>query len=320
VSTATLPSPGYLPVATETLSPATVVNCDLYIQRQGASRPELYCGRNHSLSPADIDRLRSDGVEFVYIHLEDADSYRQYLCEHVLNQKELSVTSRVKTLRNVAQASFQHALGGKDCDQVVQLSKGLGRDMVTLLTEQPIVFNDLFATLEHDYYTFTHVCNVSVYCVMLASLLGTTDQVQLAELATAGLLHDLGKRHVPSKILNKPGKPTDAEWELIREHPVSGFRELSTRGDLTWAQLMVIYQHHERLDGSGYPAGVMDSDIHPWGKICAIVDVFDALTCQRPYRQAMPLKEVSDYLEKNAGQWFDREFVACWLSHVKTMT
>jgi HD-GYP domain-containing protein (c-di-GMP phosphodiesterase class II) len=155
---------------------------------------------------------------------------------------------------------------------------------------------------------------------MLASLLGTTDQVQLAELATAGLLHDLGKRHIPSKILNKPGKPTDAEWEIIREHPVSGFRELSTRGDLTWAQLMVIYQHHERLDGSGYPAGVMGNDIHAWGKICAIVDVFDALTCQRPYRQAMPLKEVSDYLEKNAGQWFDREFVACWLSHVRTMT
>jgi HD-GYP domain-containing protein (c-di-GMP phosphodiesterase class II) len=153
---------------------------------------------------------------------------------------------------------------------------------------------------------------------VLANLLGTTDATALGEIAAAALLHDIGKRHIPAHILNKPGKLTDDEWELIREHPTTGFREVATREDLTWAQLMVIYQHHERLDGSGYPCGLPSEEIHPWAKICAVADVFDALTCHRPYRGPMPRKEVCEYLEKHAGVWFDAEAVACWTSHVRS--
>jgi HD-GYP domain-containing protein (c-di-GMP phosphodiesterase class II) len=80
---------------------------------------------------------------------------------------------------------------------------------------------------------------------------------------------------------------------------------------------MMVYQHHERLDGSGYPAGITTDDIHPWAKICAVADVFDALTCQRPYRRPMPVKDVCLYLTKHAGTWFDRDIVTCWIDHVR---
>jgi HD-GYP domain-containing protein (c-di-GMP phosphodiesterase class II) len=82
---------------------------------------------------------------------------------------------------------------------------------------------------------------------------------------------------------------------------------------------MMIYQHHERNDGSGYPAAITADEIHPWAKICAVADVFDALTCQRPYRKPMPLAEVCDYLVKHAGQWFDADFVQCWVKHIRTV-
>ena len=72
---------------------------------------------------------------------------------------------------------------------------------------------------------------------------------------------------------------------------------------------MMVYQHHERLDGSGYPAGITGEEMHPWARICAVADVFDALTCQRPYRRAVPLSEACDYLQKHAGKWFDAEAV-----------
>jgi HD-GYP domain-containing protein (c-di-GMP phosphodiesterase class II) len=140
----------------------------------------------------------------------------------------------------------------------------------------------------------------------------------LAELAAGALLHDIGKRHIPPHVLNKPGKLSDDEWELVREHPTSGFRELVARDDLTWPQLMMVYQHHERLDGSGYPAGIHGDEMHPWARYCAVVDVFDALTCQRPYRRAVPVPEVCDYLTKHAGVWFDAEAVACWVAHIRS--
>jgi HD-GYP domain-containing protein (c-di-GMP phosphodiesterase class II) len=83
---------------------------------------------------------------------------------------------------------------------------------------------------------------------------------------------------------------------------------------------MMIYQHHERCDGSGYPAGILAEAIHPWAKICAVADVFDAMTCQRPYRSSRPISEVCIYLKKYAGVWFDAEAVACWVDYVRSIS
>jgi HD-GYP domain-containing protein (c-di-GMP phosphodiesterase class II) len=140
----------------------------------------------------------------------------------------------------------------------------------------------------------------------------------LAQIAAGALLHDIGKRHIPRYVLNKAGKLTDDEGDLVRAHPAIGFRELLDRGDLAWGQLMMAYQHHERLDGSGYPTGTLADEIHPWSKICAVADVFDAMTSQRPYRRALPVKEVCDYLEKRAGTQFDQDIVSCWIEHVRS--
>jgi HD-GYP domain-containing protein (c-di-GMP phosphodiesterase class II) len=204
---------------------------------------------------------------------------------------------------------------------MVNVASPFGGNLATMLAERSMPFRELLATLEHDYSTFTHVCNVSVYCTTLAIQLGAcADAVTLGELATGGLLHDIGKRHISPLVLNKVGKLTDEEWEVIRQHPTSGFRELSTHANLTWGQLMMIYQHHERNDGSGYPAGICAEAIHPWAQICAVADVFDAMTCQRAYRRPMPTAEACDFLNKHAGVWFDTEVVACWIDHVCSVT
>jgi HD-GYP domain-containing protein (c-di-GMP phosphodiesterase class II) len=149
---------------------------------------------------------------------------------------------------------------------------------------------------------------------VLAVRLGNFDSVEVAQIAAGGILHDIGKRHIPLTILNKTSKLTDAEWEVIQQHPVTGYRELAMRDDLTEGQLMMVYQHHERLDGSGYPAGITGDEIHPWAKICAVADVFDAMTCQRSYRRAIPIAEVFSYLRRMAGIKFDEDIVDCWLS------
>jgi HD-GYP domain-containing protein (c-di-GMP phosphodiesterase class II) len=317
MSTASLQSLGYLPVATGALCPVSVLNCDLYIQRPGCPYAELYCGKTCPLDEEHINQLRQDGVDHLYIRLEDADAYRDYLCQHVLHAATVPQPLRLKALREVTRVAFEDALLANDCAKTVEVAKSFGQDLTGMLADQTPAFDELFKTLEHDFYTFTHVCNVSTYCTIIAIRMSACDSAELPDLAAGALLHDIGKRHIPAQILNKTGKLTDEEWELIREHPGSGFRELAARGDLSWGQLMMVYQHHERLDGSGYPAGVLGDEIHPWARICAVADVFDAMSCRRPYRKALPIVEVCDYLTKHPGLRFDAEVVDCWISHVR---
>jgi HD-GYP domain-containing protein (c-di-GMP phosphodiesterase class II) len=310
---------GYLPIATAGLTPSSVLSCDLFIQRPGRSYAELFRGQDYPLAENDLKDLHDKGIHHLYIRLADAEAYRAYLCENVLHQPQVPLPARLKALREVTRVAFEDALAAGDCTKLVNVAGGFGRHLADMVADQSAAFGELFKTLEHDYYTFTHVCNVSVYLVMLAQGLGTT-QDELPDLATAGLLHDIGKRIIPQQILNKPGKLTDAEWAIIMEHPTTGFRELSERGDLTWSQLMVVYQHHERLDGSGYPTGASDDEIHPWAKLCGVVDVFDAMTCHRPYRKAAGAKAACDHLKQRSGTWFQADAVAWWVEQVESVS
>jgi HD-GYP domain-containing protein (c-di-GMP phosphodiesterase class II) len=315
-----LQSLGYLPIATAGLTPASVLSCDLFVLRPGRTYAELFRGNNYPLGADDVNHLRESGIDHLYIRLADADAYRTYLCENVLHDPRIPLSVRMKALREVTRVAFEDAFTAGDCAKVIQVANNFGSDLANMVADQSPAFGELFKTLEHDYYTFTHVCNVSVYLVMLAKGLSTSATADLAALATAGLLHDLGKRSVPQQILNKSGKLTDDEWALLMEHPTTGFRELSERGDLSWEQLMVVYQHHERLDGSGYPTGVSGDEIHPWAKLCGVVDVFDAMTCHRPYRKAAGSKAACDHLRQRAGAWFDAEAVNWWTSQIERMT
>lgn len=306
---------GFLPVATAGLAPTTVLDCDLFIKWPGRRVTELYRGRTYPLHESDLAQLRVEGVDRLYIRLTDAEAYRDYLCAHVIHSPDLPVAVRMGALTEITRVAFQDALAAQGTDRLVEVASSFGSELSSLIVSKSSTVSEVFKTLEHDYYTFTHVCNVAVYCALLGKLLGMSDEAELSDLSAAALLHDIGKRHISPHILNKSERLTEEEWDLIREHPTSGFRELSQRGDMSWAQLMVVYQHHERLDGSGYPAGVTSDDIHPWAKICAVADVFDALTCHRPYRKPMPLAEACDYLTKHSGTTFDPEIVQCWSIH-----
>lgn len=315
---ASLQSQGYLPVATATLFPATEINCDLFVQHNNHNL-ELYRHGSYPLTKEDLRRLAMAGVDHLYIRYADAEFYRKYLCEQVLNETTIPAPARMSALREVTRVAFQEALEGNDPNRAVEIATDLGRGMATMIADQAVKLEEVYDLLEHDYYTFTHVCNVSTYCVILARELGLGDKGVLSQVATGALLHDIGKRHVPKDVLNKKDKPTDEEWQIIRNHPGSGYQELCHRADLIWPQLMMVYQHHERLDGSGYPCRAADGDIHQWARLCAVVDVFDALTCSRPYREPVPAREVCNYLKDNAGKWFDAEMVTCWTAQVERL-
>jgi HD-GYP domain-containing protein (c-di-GMP phosphodiesterase class II) len=174
----------------------------------------------------------------------------------------------------------------------------------------------LASLVAHDGDTFAHVSNVCTYSIMLARASGLCDEDELLKVGQAALLHDIGKRSIQTNILKKPGRLTPAERAAIADHPRFGFEELCHRSDLTRDQLLTVYQHHEKLDGTGYPVGLVGDEINWMARLCAVVDVFDALTARRVYRRAADAEEALKVLRRGIGKHFSPEYVQCWTNLV----
>ncbi|MFO7903418.1 MAG: HD-GYP domain-containing protein [Planctomycetota bacterium] len=306
--------PTLIPVALNTLLPTSVLNYDLYLWSGGHFQPVLYRKRDLPFTTDDVDRLLDAEVSTLYVLIEDHVKYRREFQEGILNHS-VSPLERYRALKELNRCTFEAAFQGRNLNRAVQIANKHASQLVTIMCDRDLVLQDLFRLMDHDYYTYAHATNVSAYSVMLAFELGYCDETDLASIGTAALLHDLGKRSIPSSILNKPGSLTQWERNLVQDHPRTSFDELSVRGDFSWDQLMLIYQHHERINGSGYPVGLYGDEIHPWAKICAIADVFDALTSERPYRQPDSVEKTCEMLFRSVED-FDKEMVKCWTSTV----
>jgi putative nucleotidyltransferase with HDIG domain len=154
-----------------------------------------------------------------------------------------------------------------------------------------------------DPYTQGHSQRVSDYSVQIARELGL-DEMSVNDICIGSLLHDIGKIGMPDSVLLKNSKLTKEEYDLIKQHPRTGANIISQVKLLSSVQPAIL-EHHERLDGSGYPAKLTNSQISIMGKIVAVADVFDAMTSNRPYRKALSHAEVLSYLHESSGKLFD---------------
>lgn len=158
----------------------------------------------------------------------------------------------------------------------------------------------LFSNLQaKDDYTYRHNIAVGVMSNLLGTWMGLERQ-ELLQLTTAALLHDAGKMLVPDEILNKPGKLTDEEYNLMKNHTVFGYDMLKKTVGINYRQALVALQHHERMDGSGYPLGIKRESIDLFSRIVAVADIFHAMTSKRVYRDPAPFHEVLEHMEKES--------------------
>jgi putative nucleotidyltransferase with HDIG domain len=166
----------------------------------------------------------------------------------------------------------------------------------------------LTALKNYDNYTFTHMVNVSILTMGQARALGI-DGPQLREFGFAALMHDIGKVRTPLEILNKPEALTDAETEIMRQHTVDGAEILRRTPDVPTIAPIVAFEHHLRLDGTGYPRGVSRSALNVGTMLCSIADVYDAMRSERHYQQAFPTDRILAVLKANDGRQFDQHLV-----------
>ena len=318
------PPEGLIPISVATLSPDALAGVDIYLRASPQSPPILFCAAAEHPSLERLKTIEGESIHKLYIDHADRRSYQAYLRAHweeLLDDNcsdrpfeqqfhRMSLISEV--MRDVLNEEFLQ----QDTDGIVLASKDLGQGMCRIIGQETVVVRQLCDVLHHDYATFTHTTNVSLFCVLLARELGFSGK-DLEDIAIGGILHDIGKLQIDERILTKPGKLDEFEFREVKKHPLTGFIELVDRPDVGFGQLMMVYQHHERLDGSGYPVGCVGNEIHPWARLCAIVDVYEALTSQRPYRKPMQWQTALAVLERGCGTEFDKEMLRCWQQMIK---
>jgi HD-GYP domain-containing protein (c-di-GMP phosphodiesterase class II) len=160
-----------------------------------------------------------------------------------------------------------------------------------------------------DNYTYSHSVNVAVISIVLGISLNLPKR-DLFYLCIGALIHDIGKSFIPKEILQKPGKLTSEEFEIIKSHSKHGYDFLGNFFDFSSHIKLVVLQHHERFDGLGYPNGVDGNRISYLARIVSIADVYDALTSDRPYKRAMCPNDALEYLMSNVGTLFDYDMIS----------
>jgi HD-GYP domain-containing protein (c-di-GMP phosphodiesterase class II) len=207
--------------------------------------------------------------------------------QEVIFDKTLPPVTKAKQVHDYSGEMIKDLLDNPSAENI-QATKQAVKDVVDLILDDMETSQHLMMITSHDYYTYTHSVHVGFLAVCLArNLFRHSNAHNLHELGAGFFLHDLGKVGISLDIINKPGKLTDEEMQVMKRHPSQGFAILKKTKQITEESRIIVLQHHERFDGTGYPQGIRGSDIHIYGKICAIADVYDALTTDRPYRNKL---------------------------------
>ena len=186
-------------------------------------------------------------------------------------------------------------------------ARGLVDSLAQAVAQNRTALLALTALKNYDNYTFTHMVNVSILTMGQARGLGI-DGGPLREFGLAALMHDIGKVKTPNEILNKPGKLTDQEFDVLKRHTIDGAEILKNTPEIPTLAPIVAFEHHLRSDGTGYPL-VQRPQLNLGTTLCGIADVFDAMRSQRVYQDAHPTDRILAVLQRNDGKQFDQNLV-----------
>jgi HD-GYP domain-containing protein (c-di-GMP phosphodiesterase class II) len=304
-------------VAIQVASIPAIPRFDRTLYLQSSSGPEfrLYRDAGAELKASDLARLVDAGITTVYLDGGDYGRFQEELrssLDAIVADERVPVSQRFSVVNEVVRGVLRESFRRGNIDHTVKETSALSEHVVDLVCRDDDILSELNSVLHFDYSTFTHSANVAYYTLILASALGITDRAVLRKIGIGALLHDIGKLGIPEKILLKPGRLAPEEWNVLRSHPAKGLMALREQEQLEFGQLMMVYQHHERVDGTGYPVRLVGDEIHEWARICAVADVYEALTSNRPYRQALSAVEAFGVIEKGEGSGLEPEFLQCW--------
>lgn len=288
--------------------------------------PYLYAEEGEVADQSQVDRIIRQGFQNVFIDT-DRGSYRVQPepesppvngGDGLVHRPNLvPIEEEVQVARKLyvdsvhfAREFMRGAQAGERVD--VEKSEGLVQDMVDSVARNRDALVSLSKLRTFDEYTFSHCINVAVIAVSFGHYLGLIP-AQLKALGVCGLFHDLGKARIPAEVLNKPDKLTDAEFEIIKAHPLRGYQMLKEQQSVTPDILLGIVEHHEKHNGQGYPRRLAGDQISLFGRILALADIYDAITSKRVYKESISPNKALQIMFGMREQTFPTALVATFI-------
>lgn len=252
-----------------------------------------------------IRRLKNLNIQYIYIDdkLSEGIEIQELVTLAERNKAVKTITNSFKSLKKVDAKKASYIL-----DQQSKELTNIIEDLMNSLIKSEEMLTVLTDVFLYDEYLYQHSFQVSLYSIAIAKELGYSYE-DMRLIGIGALLHDVGKLLVPSEILMKPGRLTNEEFEEMKQHTRYGFDILRNLHSISLIVAHCAFQHHERLDGSGYPRGLVDFEIHPFAKIIGVADVFDAVTSDRVYRGRMLPSEGIEMLQAGSGSIYSETVV-----------
>jgi HD-GYP domain-containing protein (c-di-GMP phosphodiesterase class II) len=300
-------------------------------------RGDILLRKGRELSPRYVDLLREKGFRSIYLQDPDTEDIElgDIVSEHVRQTANQNIYRFMQVVENASRElkglpterlgaafksnDFKRALTGRAYEAIYAVVESIIDDVLDAPT-----LSGMTALKTHDNYTFCHSVDVTVTAIMLGKKL-YFDRPALRQLALGCMLHDTGKIFIDARVLNKPGKLTPVEFDLIKKHPTLGYQLLRSIQKDEFLANHVAYQHHEKQDGTGYPRGmrgvnrvardaIRGDRMLLIAEIAAVADVYDALSSDRPYRAGMTPEQIVETMRQMAGPHLNREIVQHFLA------
>lgn len=277
----------FLPIYLESLVIDSVLSFDLFIKL--GREMVLYRSKQLAFTDDSRRKLLDNKVEKLYVPFTAKHEYQKYIESNlgkIIQDPSIREEKKAGIIYEASKALVKDVLANPSLGENIRRSKDMVANQVSYILKGREAFLNLMRITSFDYYTYTHSVNVCTFGIALADQLGIKNEANLKDLGLGALLHDIGKSKVSERILNKRAPLNRAEFEIVKRHPEWGIDVVKDNSLISEDARYPIIQHHERMDGSGYPSGVVGKHIHDFGRIIAVCDVFDALTTQRVYQDA----------------------------------
>lgn len=307
-------------VATRIVEPGMVID-QAIIDRAG----RVLIARKTELDEYLIAALLKMGVPGIYIREGEEEDEEIEKETPVVNEaiqkryEQIKVADRAKvrlseSVRKRVAEGVQYLYQDTKSASFVSETRNITNDLMKAITDNDAIAVDISALKISDEYTFKHSVDVATMSMIVAKRYGFTKE-QVYEIGIAGLLHDIGKSQIPNEVLNKAGKLTDEEFALMKQHTLLGYRILKDKEELSEDIKMGVLQHHEKTNGKGYPMGIEEDKINTYARIISVVDIYDALVTERPYKKPFSPRDAVEMIMSMTGE-LDINVMRCFMESV----
>lgn len=307
-------------IATRIVKPGMVID-QAIIDRAG----RVLIARKTALDDYLITSLMKMGVPGIYIREGEEEEEEIEKEAPIVNEviekryEQIKVEDRAKvrlseSVRKRVAEGVQYLYQDTKSASFVSETRNITNDLMKAITDNDAIAVDISALKISDEYTFKHSVDVATMSMIVAKRYGFTRE-QVYEIGIAGLLHDIGKSQIPNEVLNKAGKLTDEEFALMKQHTLLGYKILTDKKDLSEDIKMGVLQHHEKTNGKGYPMGIEEDKINIFARIISVVDIYDALVTERPYKKPFSPRDAVEMIMSMTGE-LDINVMRCFLESV----